>query len=210
MVIAHRLRASRPAPASRLMQSAICPATSRPRRRRERRLSLAPRLSVRSATCGSERSTDSAGASPKARPVHSESTAVTRTTPPSSDRSAESGRAVRATTRSVDKASQATSTPAAPPVSASRTLSVSNCRTRRPRPAPSARRSASSLRRDSVRASTAPVRLAQAMNNTSAALIMRTSSGVRMSPTIASRSGIDVMAKPLLASGCSRARSAPD
>ena len=45
-------------------------------------------ISSRSAPCGSERSTESAGARPKARPVHSESTAVTSTAPPSSVRSA--------------------------------------------------------------------------------------------------------------------------
>ena len=82
--------------------------------------------------------------------------------------------------------------PAAPPAMASRTLSVSSWRTSRPRPAPSATRTASSLRRDSVRDSSAPVRFAQAMSSTSAALVISTSSGVRVSPTIQSRSGIAV------------------
>ena len=68
-------------------------------------------------------------------------------------------------------------------------LSVSSCRTSRPRPAPSATRTANSLRREIVRESSAPARFAHVMSSTSPALARSTSSGVRVSPTIASRSG---------------------
>ena len=68
-------------------------------------------------------------------------------------------------------------------------LSVSSCRTSRPRPAPSATRTANSLRREIVRESSAPARFAQVISSTSPALAISTSSGVRVSPTIASRSG---------------------
>jgi hypothetical protein len=84
VVIAQRLRVSRPAAASKLTQSAICPATSRPRARRALRLSLAPRDSSRSVRCGSARPTEMAGPSPNASPVRSASRDVTITAPVSS------------------------------------------------------------------------------------------------------------------------------
>src|SRR6185312_7967956 len=51
-------------------------------------------------------------------------------------------------------------------------LSVSNCRIRRPRPAPNATRTANSFRRETARESSAPARLAQVMSSTSAALAL--------------------------------------
>ena len=57
--------------------------------------------------------------------------------------------------------------PAAPPPKASSTLSVSNCRTSRQRPAPSAKRTAISRRRSPARANSSPARFAQASDSTS-------------------------------------------
>ena len=57
--------------------------------------------------------------------------------------------------------------PAAPPPKASSTLSVSNCRTSRQRPAPNARRTDISRRRSPARANSSPARFAQASVSTS-------------------------------------------
>ena len=79
----------------------------------------------------------------------------------------------------------------------------------RPLPAPSAARTANSLRRTRVRVSNAPARFAHAIKSTSPALAISTSSGVRVSPSMASRNGIVASSRLPLDSGYSRANSAP-
>ena len=66
------------------------------------------------------------------------------------------------------------SSPSAPPTSASSRLSVSNCRTRRQRLAPSAVRTASSLCREEARTSRRFATLAHAMRSTKPTAPMRT------------------------------------
>src|SRR5438034_8852551 len=61
----------------------------------------------------------------------------------------------------------ASTDPSAPPVKERRRLSVNNCRTRRPRPAPMDSRSAISLWRTEARASRRLATFAQAINSTS-------------------------------------------
>ena len=65
-------------------------------------------------------------------------------------------------------AAQASAVPSAPPAIASTRPSVRSWRTMRPRPAPSARRSAISRWREDARASSRPATLAQAISSTSA------------------------------------------
>ena len=100
----------------------------------------------------------------------------------------------------------ASSSPSAPPASERITHSVSSWRTSRPRPAPSAARTAISDSRAAARASSRLATLAQAMSSTKPTAPSRTSTERRMSPTIASCSGYVVMPTPSLASGYWRAR----
>ena len=80
--------------------------------------------------------------------------------------------------------------PRIPPAPASITLSVSNCRMTRQRPAPMAARIASSLCRTAARASSRLATLAQAIKSTKATAPSNTSSAVRTEPvTMASAIG---------------------
>ena len=63
-------------------------------------------------------------------------------------------------------AQRATSRPAAPPIRANKTLSVSSCLTIFPRPAPIASRTAISLRRATPRASSVLATFVQAISKT--------------------------------------------
>ncbi len=157
----------------------------------------------------SERPAASAGARPNANPVSSAASSVASTAPASSDSSAYGGSVGSASFRSVRSPSSARRSPTAAPDRARSPLSVRSCRTSLPRFAPSATRTASSFRRESVRDSRAPARLAQVIRSTSPALAISTRSGVRVSPTIESRSGTARKLRPRSVSGCSRASSAP-
>ncbi len=77
----------------------------------------------------------------------------------------------------------------APPATASSVLSVSSCRTSRPRPAPSAARIASSRSRPSIRASVRLATFAQAISSTSPVMPSRISSSSRAPLVSASRTG---------------------
>ena len=183
----NKLRPSKPAPTSRLIESASWQATSVPRSVRERRVSLVPRASSRSTDCGSALAVANAGIEPKARPASSATNAVTSMAPPSSDSAAVLGSDCARSPRSASSARVASSSPAAPPANPSSTLSDSSCRTRRERPAPSATRTANSRRRESARDSSTPAKFAHATSSTKAPLASRIRSGVRVSPTTASR-----------------------
>ncbi len=86
----------------------------------------------------------------------------------------------------------ARATPNAPPRSDSTTLSVTSCRSRRPRPAPSAERTASSDCRADARASSSEAMFTHVIRSTKATAPISTSSGRRTSPSSASRTGITV------------------
>ena len=91
--------------------------------------------------------------------------------------------------------------PTAPPVAASTSDSTSSCWNTRARPAPSAVRIASSLRRPSARANSRLPTLAHAISSTSATAASSITSDVRMSPTISSCSGTTVAPQPVFSFG---------
>ena len=84
---------------------------------------------------------------------------------------------------------QATNRPRPPPMTDSSRLSVSSCRTMRPRLAPSARRSASSGPRTVPRASRSAATFAHAIRSTSATAASTVTSGSVAHPNITSRTG---------------------
>jgi hypothetical protein len=104
----------------------------------------------------------SAGSTPKPRPVMAISTAASVSTRKSRLGTSCSGSVVGTSCASSGRPAHARNTPAAPPMTASRTLSVTSCRTRRSRPAPRAVRIDSSRARLTPRASSSPARFAQA------------------------------------------------
>jgi hypothetical protein len=85
--------------------------------------------------------------------------------------------------RSALTASEASTSPAAPPITESTTLSVSSWRTSRPLPAPNATRTATSRSRAAARASSRLATFAQAMSSTSPTAPLKTRSAGRTSPT---------------------------
>ena len=101
---------------------------------------------------------------------------------------------------------RASSSPAAPPATASTRLSVINCRTNRTRLAPSAVRTAISRARSEPRASNRFARLTQAISRTNATPISRTNIPSRISgSTTYSRTGTRSVLQPLRELGCSTA-----
>ena len=95
----------------------------------------------------------------------------------------------------------ATRSPSRPPASASRVVSAKSCRTMRARLAPRAARTAISLRRPSVRASTRLATFAQAISRTHPTAPSSTSSAGRTSPTRSSCSGMTAAPQPLSSAG---------
>ena len=89
----------------------------------------------------------------------------------------------------------------APPASESTRFSVSHCATRRPRPAPSARRIAVSRRRDVARASSRFDTFAHAISSTRPTAPTSTSSAGFVSPTTASCTPASRTRQPLFVSG---------
>ena len=138
-----------------------------------------------------------AGAIPNSTPVTSDTSAVNAATRPSTPTSRRRGMLSGADATSASTPQNASSRPTAPPASAMSTLSVSSCWTIRPRLAPSAVRSAISLRRDAARASSRFATLAHAISSTRPTAPSRTKSARPVSPTISSCSGRTVALKPL-------------
>ena len=147
-----------------------------------------------------------AGRIPNAIPVNMEMAAVKATTRPSvptpSRRGSASG--IAASRTWVPQA--ASRIPHAPPASARTRLSVRICRTRRPRLAPSAVRTASSARRDDALARRRFARFAQAIRRTRPTAPARIHNGRRLSPTIPSSRATKSGRRDLSSSGCSTAR----
>jgi hypothetical protein len=123
-------------------------------------------------------------------PVTIASPAVNASTVASRPTSALRGSARGQTASSACSPQEASTSPRAPAVRASSALSVRSWRTRRPRPAPSARRIAISRRRAVARVRRRFAALAQAMSSTSATAPSSTQRRVRTSPMAESRSGI--------------------
>ena len=108
-----------------------------------------------------------AGAVPESRPAAADRPAVNASTTPSRATSARRGMLLGIRAGAARTIAAATAQPTTPPATLRSTLSVSNCRTTRPRPAPSAPRMASSRRRAMPRARSRPATLAQASSSTS-------------------------------------------
>ena len=111
-----------------------------------------------------------AGTKPKSTPVSSETASVKASTRQFRLRSTPLGKipvSLSVSARSALLLQNAKSTPTAPPNAASSTLSVSSCRTRRQRPAPTASRTLISALRKAARASNRFATLAHAISSTS-------------------------------------------
>src|SRR5213594_3194915 len=144
--------------------------------------------SSRSASSTPGAAARSAGSSPNARPVTSETTRANPSTQGSIPISFTRGTRGQ-TASTAARPQRASSTPAAPAMSATTTLSVRSCRTSRARSAPSARRTATSFLRSVARATYSPAALAQAINSTSPTAPNSTSKAERTSSTPSTFSG---------------------
>ncbi len=126
-----------------------------------------------------------AGTTPTSTPVPRAITIVNSSTVPLMSISAE--RVVKRSTKATSRSSEtlASSRPSAPPMSASSVLSVSSCRNRRQRPAPSAARIAISRSRRTMRARSRLATLAATISSTNAAAPTSTRS-VGLKPRVSS------------------------
>ena len=149
-------------------QTAICSATSAWRRLHRRLPIDHPRPRPASSPSTLDRAPVHAGIRPAAMPAPSATTTDSASTRPFRDRSSATGTSSDTRTApSPSRSPQASAMPPATPSNASITLSTSNCRSRRPRLAPTARRRPISRRRADARASRSPATFAQAISNTS-------------------------------------------
>ena len=156
----------------------------------------------------------SAGIRPATMAVRMDATTVNASTRASSRRSSDtaigSGSSMVVSARI---SHHARPMPTAAPAAASNRLSISNCCTRRPRPAPSARRTLISRARAAPRASSMPATFAHAISRTRPTATMQP---VTITESIPSASGWTRVAlaartvtlRPLLVSGYSRASCA--
>ena len=140
---ASRLRTSSPAVTSRTIVTAICPTTSTSRIVQRRPPTRAPAVSPFRSQTRLARVARSAGARPARTPVRSATPAVKARTRASSRRSSDSAIGIGSWNVVSSRVSQeASSTPTPAPSTPRMRLSVRSWRTRRPRPAPTARRMA--------------------------------------------------------------------
>ncbi len=132
----------------------------------------------------------SAGTDPKKRPVASETSSAKASTDPSIEASNARGVKRPANFTRRPRLPRASATPSTPPRSARTVLSVRSWRASRPRPAPSAWRTASSCPRRTARARARLATFAHAIRSTSAVVPMRISSVGRAFATRSSLSGV--------------------
>ena len=147
-----RVRSSRPAPVSTTIDSATC-STTRLLPPAKRFIVLVRELAFRSEETLAP-ALRMAGNAPKHMPASKVTTTV-------------NSRTVRAS-----------AAPRAAPINDNSRLSVNNCRMTRPRPAPSARRTAISVERDVPRASRRPATFAHAISSTAPTAAMSRTSGL--------------------------------
>ncbi len=163
--MARTVRINSPAPTSNISASATSPATSAPRYRAE--IPLDPdRPPCVKASFTLRRPASNAGASPKTIAVSSAIATVNASVHGSRCRSCRCAESTGASVSIARIPQYANSNPHAPAATLSRRLSVNICRINRQRVAPSASRTASSLRRPMARASIRFATLAQAINKT--------------------------------------------
>ena len=161
-----KLRIMSPAPVTRITASATSAAMSSwPPRRESADPRCRPVRASTDPTC--TRDSRMAGHNPKSSAVGTRSASVAARTVTLSVTGELVGidSGTLATIASSD--SHASSTPSAPPISASTALSVSSCRIKRPRPAPIDARTASSDCRAAPRASSKPATLTHAISRIS-------------------------------------------
>ncbi len=142
-----------------------------------------------------------AGTMPKSSPVSSDTPIVNAITTGSTRTSARRGIPCGSSATRASTPHTANSNPSAPPTTPRMTLSVSNCRTSRERPAPRAVRTAISLSRAAARASNRFATFTHAISSTKPTAPSRSQNALRISPTIASCRATAVMPTPSLLSG---------
>ena len=175
-------------------------------RLRERCGNVNPRptpLARPDATTGSRSMRDActAGTTPNSRLAATEATSVKASTRPSIPISAARGSPSGASATNAATPQRASTRPAPADTAASSRLSVINCATIRPRPAPSAARTASSLARPVARAISRFATFAHAINNTRPTAPNSSISVGLESPTSCSRSGTTAAPFPTLLTG---------
>ena len=178
-----RLLPSSPAPSASTKASASSATTSRSRKlRRARPLVVFPRSFK--ASFGSAPDMRSAGINPNRMPVSRLAASVNQNTVASMRISFRRGISAGASAASWIVAQRPSNPPAIPPAAANSMLSASNCRTRRPRAAPSAARNAISLVRPAARASIRFATFTHAMSSTKPAAPISTQSALATPPTM--------------------------
>ena len=163
----------RPVPIKRISAKPICAATIALRARCFPAASMPVRPDSLSDVAKSTFDVASAGAVPNSRPVRMETSAVK----PSTRKSVVTPRGMvpgASEARISRRPTHPSPTPRVPPAVERSTLSVSNCRITRTRPAPRADRTATSVRRAGPRASCRPATFAHAINSTKATAPWRT------------------------------------
>ena len=201
-----KLRSSSVPPMSRMSESATSATTRALRRRLRCEPGSEPRPASLRLLLRSLRVDCSAGARPKITPVSTEASSVKPSTVPSTPISLPRGIKEWLKLSSSSTPHTASSKPSPPPTRARNMLSVSNWRTSRQRPAPSAARTAISRCRSAMRERNRLATLAQAMSSTRETAAMSTVSAARDDPTISSCMGFSAMPMSVLLSGnaCSR------
>ncbi len=195
-----KLRIRRPAPARSTTASATSITTSA--RRAGRLAALLPvRPLSRNRFPSSGRTTRRAGRTPKNSVVRSVTPSAKTSTMPSSCTAASRGMSDGAEASRTLSRRAASPMPSAAPRRATSELSVTSCRTSRPRPAPSAVRTASSPWRDTPRTRARFATFAQAMSRTNATHPSSTESGRVRSPVIHSCIGMTSARRPVFWSG---------
>jgi hypothetical protein len=187
---ARRLRTRSPAPATTTIASDTWPTTRPWRSACAPGPAEAPRPPPRSHAPGSPRADRSAGSSPASSAAAAVAASAKNSTRASAwiiSRLGSSGGARATSTRTAAKASPVPSTP---PRSASVPLSVRSWRTRRPRPAPSALRTASSRVRAEPRTSSRLATLTQAIRRRSPTAATAAHTVARASPVTSSGRGV--------------------
>lgn len=132
----------------------------------------------------------SAGAAPNKSPATTDRPTANAATTPSTRTSASPGTSRGTSVGAACTIPAATARPRAPPTALSTTLSVSNWPTMRPRPAPSARRTANSRRRAFPRTSSSPATFAHASSKTSPVAVVNIRSAGRNGAPTSSCNGV--------------------
>ena len=188
---ARKLRISSPAAITSMMERATSAIAREPRRRRDTD-TAAPRPAAFRDSVSAVRDASKAGAKPNASPVNTASPTVKINTSQSTCTSTRRGVSPGSRDLSAERPNTARRNPNRAPTAASKTLSVSNCRAMRWRPAPRAERIPISFCREAARDRVKFATLAQAISRMIPTAPSSNSSRVRTSATMPFRSAITV------------------